>query len=269
MESYDVIKKAKRVVVKVGTSTLTYENGKLNLERIERLARVLSGLKNQGREVILVSSGAIGVGMEKLGMAEKPQATREKQAAAAVGQCELMNIYSRLFAEYGHKVAQILLTRDILDHNSREKNAVNTFNTLIDFGVIPIVNENDSISTDEIEFGDNDNLSAVVAVLTHADALILLTDIDGLYDSDPHQNGGAKLISVIMEINDDIYGMAGGSLGRLGTGGMQTKVRAAEIATENGIDMVIANGKSPDILYDIFDGTIKGTLFLGKGKHGS
>lgn len=261
MEIFEKIKDAKRVVVKVGTSTLTHENGKLNLRRIEKLTRVLCGLKNQDREVILVSSGAIAVGMEKLKMKEKPKETREKQAAAAVGQCELMNIYSRLFSEYGHKVAQILLTRDVLDHDLREKNAVNTFNTLIELGVVPIVNENDSISTDEIEFGDNDTLSAVVAVITKADVLILLTDIDGLYDCDPHKNQNAKFIGVIDEITDEVYCMAGGS-GRLGTGGMVTKIRAAQIVTGQGIDMVIANGQSPDILYEIFDGVIRGTLFV-------
>lgn len=258
------IKNAERIVVKVGTSTLTYETGKLNLRRIEHLARVLCGLKNMGKEVILVSSGAIVVGMSKLGMEKRPESTREKQAAAAVGQCELINIYGRFFSEYGYNVAQILLTKDILDHDHREKNAVNTFNTLLGLGTVPIVNENDSISIEEIEFGDNDTLSAIVAVLTKSDVLIILSDIDGMYDSDPRKNEEARLMRVIKEIDDSVLNMAGGSGSYQGTGGMQTKVHAAQIATERGIDVIVANGDHPEILYDIIDGKAVGTKFVGR-----
>ena len=256
------IKNAKRIVVKVGTSTLTHANGKLNLQRIEHLARVLSELKNQDREVILVSSGAIGVGRVKLGMADRPKTTMEKQAAAAIGQCELMNIYGKFFAEYGYSVAQLLLTRDVLDHNVRETNAINTFNTILSLGAVPIVNENDTVSTEQIEFGDNDTLSAVVAVITKSDLLIILSDIDGFYDSDPHKNENAKLIGCVEKITGEIYSMAG-SAGEMGTGGMQTKIKAAQIANEKGIDMVIFSGENPEIVYNIIAGEEIGTLFLG------
>lgn len=260
------IQKAKRVVVKVGTSTLTHQTGRLNLRRIEYLTRVLSGLRNMGKEVVLVSSGAVGVGMAKLDMEKRPETTREKQAAAAVGQCELMNIYSRLFAEYGYKVAQILMTKDVLDHAERERNVINTFNTLLEYGTIPIVNENDPVSDYELRFGDNDTLSAVVATVTRADILVILSDIDGLYDSDPHKNEDARLIRMVREITPAIVEMAGGTGGTLGTGGMATKVRAAELATAAGIDVIVANGERPEILYDILEGHFVGTRFLGGEK---
>lgn len=257
---YDKIKKAKRIVVKVGTSTLTHKNGKTNLRRIEHLARVLSELKNKDKEVVLVSSGAIGVGRIKIGMTHRPETVIEKQAAAAIGQCELMNIYGKFFLEYGYHVAQVLLTRDVLDSDIREKNAVNTFNTILSLGAIPIVNENDTISTEQIEFGDNDTLSATVAVITKSDLLIILSDIDGLYDGDPRTCKDAKLIRHVEKIDDEIYKMAG-CAGEMGTGGMQTKIKAAQIANENGIDMVIANGENPEIIYNITDGEEVGTLF--------
>ncbi|MBR5218335.1 MAG: glutamate 5-kinase [Clostridia bacterium] len=256
--------KKSRVVVKVGTSTVAHDNGKINLRRIEKLARVISEIKNSGNEIILVSSGAVGIGRDRIGISERPKTTREKQAAAAVGQCELMNIYGKLFAEYGYHVAQILLTKDVLDKGHREENAVNTFNTLLEFGVVPIVNENDPISAEEIEFGDNDTLSAVVAVLTKADLLILLTDIDGLYDSDPRDNPDAKLIGRVEKIDESVFAMAGNKERKMGTGGMTTKIRAAQIATEKGINMIVANGENPEILYEIFDGKEKGTLFAAE-----
>ncbi len=258
------IKDVKRVVVKIGTSTLAHENGKLNLRRIEKLVRVLSELQNEGKEVILVTSGAIGVGMGILGLGERPHDTKTKQAVAALGQCELMNIYSRLFAEYDHKAAQILLTKDIIDHAKREENAKNTFGSLLDMGIIPIVNENDSVSVEEIEFGDNDTLSAIVATLVEADLLIILTDTHGLYNKDPRENDDAELIHIVKNIDESVYDMARGKSGKLGTGGMYTKVKAADIATGKNINTIVTQGEEPEIIYDIFDGKLKGTLFIGK-----
>lgn len=266
MNLSESIKNAKKIVIKVGTSTLTYPNGKLNLRRIETLSRVLANLKNQGRDVILVSSGAIGVGVSKLGMRERPHDTIGKQAAAAVGQCELMNIYGRLFAEYGYTVGQVLVTKDIVDHAQREENAKNSLLRMMELGIIPIVNENDTVAVEEIEFGDNDTLSAMVAVLIKADVLVLMSDIDGLYDSDPHINEDAQLIRIVHGIDDKIRSMAGDTNGDLGTGGMTTKIHAAEIATSGGIHMIVTNGEKPDILYDIFDGKIEGTIFEGMKK---
>lgn len=257
------IREAKRIVVKVGTSTLTHSTGRLNLLRIEHLTRVLSGLKNMDKEVILVSSGAVGVGMAKLNMTTRPKETREKQAAAAVGQCELMGIYGRLFAEYGYKVAQILMTKDVLDHAEREENVTRTINTLLSYGAIPIFNENDPVSSYELEFGDNDTLSAVVSVVSQADVLIILSDIDGLYDQDPRQSDEARLIRTVRTITPEIEEMAGGTGSGLGTGGMATKVSAAKIATEKGIDVIITNGDHPEVLYDILEGKPVGTRFLG------
>ena len=260
------MREAKRIVVKVGTSTLTHSTGRLNLLRIEHLTRVLSGLKNMDKEVILVSSGAVGVGMAKLNMATRPKETREKQAAAAVGQCELMGIYGRLFAEYGYKVAQILMTKDVLDHAEREENVTRTINTLLSYGAIPIFNENDPVSSYELEFGDNDTLSAVVSVVSRADVLIILSDIDGLYDKDPRESDEARLIRTVRTITPEIEEMAGGTTSGLGTGGMATKVSAAKIATEKGIDVIITNGDHPEVLYDILEGKPVGTRFLGEEK---
>lgn len=260
--------KIKRAVVKVGTTTLTYENGRLNIRRIEKLVRVIADLKNSGEEIILVTSGAVGAGMSKLGLKRRPLDTRFKQAAAAVGQCELMAIYDRFFLEYGHTAAQILMTRILTDHDNTREHLINTFNTLLELGAVPIVNENDSVAVEELEsddvafgFGGNDKLSAIVAELVGADTLILLSDIDGLYDKDPHRCSDAKLIPVVDEITGELRSAAGGAGTALGTGGMATKLEAAEIARRNGIEMYILNGSDPKRLYDIFDGRPAGTYF--------
>lgn len=259
---------AKRIVIKVGTSTLTYDNGNVNFSRIDKLARVLSDLANQGKEVILVTSGAIGVGVGRLKLKEKPGTIREKQAAAAVGQCELMHIYSKFFSEYGRIVGQILLTRDIIVNDYGRENVINTFETLLQNGIIPIVNENDSVSVEEIKvgqmdtFGENDTLSAIVSKLVKADLLIILSDIDGFYDSDPRKNLCSKMISVIDEITPEIEKCAEGAGSKRGTGGMVTKLTAAKIATSSGVNMVLANGSNPEIIIDVINGKDVGTLFL-------
>jgi len=259
------IKDANRIVIKVGTSTLTHLTGRLNIRTVEKFVKVLADLKNMGKEIIIVTSGAVGVGMSKAGFDKKPDEITKKQALAAIGQCELMNYYGRLFEDYHHTVAQILLTKDVIEDEKRYKNAKTTFETLLNLSVIPVVNENDVISTEQLEFGDNDTLSAYVSVLTNADLLIILSDIDGLYDKDPKNNPDAKIIDVVDEITDEIKKGAGSEGSNRGTGGMITKLTAAQIATEKGIDMIIANGKDPMILYDIFDGKKTGTLFLGRG----
>ena len=263
------IKDAKRIVVKVGTSSLTHKNGNINLGRIEKFARVLSDLQNMGKEIVLVSSGAIGVGCSRMGLKERPNTTKGKQAAAAVGQCHLMNIYSKFFAEYGHVVAQVLLTRVVIEDQRMRDNVCNTFDTLLEQGIIPIVNENDAISVDEIEnlcnFGDNDNLSAIVAILTNADLLVILSDIDGFYNGDPRKDKSAKLISEILEITDEVRGCAGDAGTSFGTGGMRTKISAAEKVVDKGISMVLANGENPSILTELLVEDKKiGTLFVGK-----
>ncbi|NLM72964.1 MAG: glutamate 5-kinase [Clostridiaceae bacterium] len=261
------LKDAQRIVVKVGTSLLTHENGKMNLIRMDRLALAISELMNENREVILVSSGSIGVGMGKFNFHRRPRAMGMKQALAAVGQCELMNIYSRLFGAYNHMVAQILLTKTDVDDDVKRRNVMNTFQSLMDIGVLPIVNENDTVSVDEIKsltmFGDNDTLSAVVAKLVSADLLIILSDIDGLFDVNPKENSECHLISVVENL-DEVRHCAGGSGTNRGTGGMITKINAAEIATEAGVNMIIANGKDPLILLDILEGKEIGTLFVKK-----
>lgn len=254
---------AQRIVVKVGTSTLTYGTGKMNLKRIDRLAMILSDLRNQGKEIILVSSGAIGIALGKLNMTEKPKNIADKQAVAAVGQCELMFLYDKLFSEYNNTVAQILLTRDDIAIPRRKRNIQNTITSLIEMGIIPVVNENDTISFDEIEIGDNDTLSAVVADLVDADLLVLFSDIDGLYDDDPHKNKNAKLFPIVHDI-DEVRHLAGGAGTSLGTGGMVTKLEAADRATAAGIHMIITNGENIDALYDILNGKIAGTLFVSK-----
>lgn len=261
-----------KIVVKVGTSTLTHEGGKLNFRSFDALARVLSDIANMGNEIVLVSSGAIAVGAGKLQMKERPTVLSQKQAAAAVGQCELMHLYDKFFGEYGKTVAQILLTGEDVDSPEKKQNLINTFNSLLEMGIIPIVNENDSVSYAEIEadneehkvFGDNDTLSAVVAVLCSADKLVLLSDIDGLYDDNPNENHEARMIREVRVIDDEIRSLAGGAGSNRGTGGMITKLQAAELATENGVDMYIANGSTPEILYDIVSGRPAGTLFVGK-----
>ena len=259
-----MVQDAKRIVFKVGTSTLTYAGGGINIRRVEEFVKVLSDLKNQGKEIILVTSGAVSIGMGKMGIKSRPSATREKQALAAIGQCELMDFYSQLFSRYNHSVAQLLLTKDVVDNEVLKMNAVNTFETLLGFGVIPIVNENDSISAEQIEFGDNDTLSALVAKLTDADILVLLSDIDGLYDDNPNTNPNAKLIDFVEDIDDNIRALAGDAGSARGTGGMITKITAATIATEAGIDMFIMNGSDPDIIYDFVDGKKVGTHFKAK-----
>ena len=264
-----VITQAKRIVFKVGTSTLTYENGKLNLRRIETLCKVLSDLQNSGHEIILVTSGAIGVGVGKLGLKERPEETEKKQAVAAVGQCELMFIYDKLFGEYNQTVAQILLTADATESESSRKNVENTFEELLKMGIIPVVNENDTVAVDELVghcFGDNDTLSATVAAVVEADLLVILTDIDGLYDANPRNNPDAKRIPYVREITDEIRALAGGTGSNRGTGGMRTKISAAEIALENGITCCVISGADPKTIYRLFDGEQIGTTFAAQRK---
>ena len=254
----------KRIVFKVGTSTLCHSGKGLNFRNIEALARALSDIKNEGHEVILVSSGAIGAGVARLGLGERPGEIRMKQAVAAVGQLELMHIYDKLFGEYGSIVGQVLLTRDDVERPAVKQNLSGTFQALLSMGVIPIVNENDSVCIEEIEsehkiFGDNDTLSAIVATLIDADLLVLLSDIDGLYDSDPNTNSDAKLIPVVTEISDSIMALAGGTKSKLGTGGMQTKLSAAAIAGKAGIDTIITNGSDTKNIYAAVYGDDVGT----------
>lgn len=251
----------KRIVIKVGTSTLTHSTGLLNIKSLENLVKQISDIHNRGIEVVLVTSGAIGAGAGKLGLKEKPKTIPEKQAAAAVGQGVLMHAYEKLFSEYGKTVGQILLTKEDINKRSRYLNARNTFFALFKHGSIPIVNENDAIVVDEIKFGDNDTLSAMVAVLTKADLLIILSDIDGLYDSNPCTNPDAKLISHVKSITKEIEDSAGDAGSKLGTGGMITKIMAAKIAVSGGTHMIIADGSEKDILYSILEGKECGTLF--------
>ena len=253
-----------RIVIKIGTSTLAHKTGLLNILRVEELCKVMSDLKNAGHEVIMVSSGAIGMGVGKLSLNEKPKDIPTKQAAAAVGQCELMYTYDRLFSKYNHTVAQILITGDDIEHADRRQNFKNTMRRLLELSAIPIINENDSISTNEIEIGDNDTLGAIVATTVEADLLIILSDINGLYTGDPKKDPNAKLLHTVSEITPEIEKMVGGAGSALGTGGMITKIKAAKIVTPEGIDMVIANGENPLSLYDIVAGKDVGTRFLGK-----
>lgn len=255
-----------RVVIKVGTSTLAHKTGRLNIRRVEELCKVISDLKNAGNEVILVSSGAIGMGVGKLSLSQKPSDIPTKQAAAAVGQCELMYTYDKLFSEYNHTVAQILLTGDDIDHADRRQNFENTMLRLLELGVIPILNENDSIATNEIVIGDNDTLGAVVATVIEADLLIILSDIDGLFTADPHKDNNAKLLHRVEEITPEIEAMVDGAGSALGTGGMITKLNAAKLCSQKGVDMVIANGSDPSLLYGIIDGADIGTRFIAGGK---
>ena len=253
-----------RIVVKVGTSTLAHATGRLNIRRVEQLCKVLSDLKNAGHELVLVSSGAIGMGIGKLGLRERPQDMPSKQAAAAIGQCELMYVYDKLFSEYHHTVAQILLTGSDIHNEQRSENFHNTLFRLLELGALPILNENDTIATEEIVIGDNDTLAAIVAVSVRADLLILLSDIDGLYTADPRTDKNAQLISTVEEITPELLAAAGGSGSSLGTGGMTTKLHAAQTVNAAGIDMVIANGSDPDILYSIVAGENIGTRFVGR-----
>lgn len=253
-----------RIVIKIGTSTLTHSNGSMNIRHIERLCRVISDLKNAGHQIIMVSSGAIGMGIGRLSLREKPKDMPTKQAAAAVGQCELMYTYDKHFSEYNHTVGQILLTGSDLGNEQRSRNFKNTVERLLEMGALPIINENDTIATDEIAVGDNDTLAAIVTAETGSDLLILLSDIDGLFTKDPHKYDDAELIKEVKEITDEVRALAGGSGSSLGTGGMLTKIHAAEICTSHGADMIIASGADPDLLYDITDGKQVGTRFYGR-----
>lgn len=250
-----------RIIVKLGTSTLTHSTGHLNIRRVEQLCKVLSDIKNSGHELILVSSGAIGMGVGKLGMRQRPTDIPSKQAAAAVGQCELMYTYDKLFGKYHHTVAQLLITGDDIACEKRHTNFSNTLNRLLELGALPIINENDTIATDELVIGDNDTLAAIVAQSVKADKLILLSDINGLYTADPHKDPNAQLIHTVNVIDDTIKALAGVSSTAQGTGGMVTKLRAAEICLNCGCEMIIANGNNPDLLYDIVDGKQVGTTF--------
>lgn len=258
-----------RIVVKVGTSTLTNEMGKSDLRSFDHLACVLSDIQNMGYEVVLVSSGAIAIGTNKLNMKERPASMRMKQAAAAVGQCSIMHLYDKFFGDYDKTIAQILLNAEDIEQYERKENLTNTFNALLEMDVIPVVNENDSVSLSEIEsedklFGDNDMLSAVVAVLCRAKQLVILSDINGLYDTDPRLHPKAELIRRIDRVDEKVYSLAGGAGSRRGTGGMKTKLRAAELATAQGINTIITNGKRPEELYEIVKGNAVGTLFVGR-----
>lgn len=259
----NVFTEAKRVVVKIGTSTLTYETGHVNLRRMEQLVKVLAELKNSGKELIIVTSGAIGVGLGRMRIKERPKDIPSKQAAAAIGQCELMYIYDKLFSEYNLMVAQVLLTRDVIEDERRKANVVNTFDKLFDYDAIPIVNENDTVAVEEIEatFGENDTLSAIVADIVGADVLVILSDIDGLYTADPKKDPNARLISDVTEINEKIREAASGAGSKMGTGGMATKLHAAEIAMNAGVSMAIINSYNPELMYKLFDGEQVGTVF--------
>ncbi len=266
------LKEKQRIVIKIGTSSLTHaQTGRLNLRKLEVLVREISDLRNQGKDIVLVSSGAIGVGAAALGMRGKPTELRKKQACAAVGQARLMMIYQKLFSEYNQTAAQILMTKNTMVNNVNRKNAENTFNELLELGAIPIVNENDSISTYEIQsvekFGDNDTLSAVVAALIGADLLILLSDIDGLFTDDPNTNPDARFIDTVEELDEKFLNMGKSSTGsNVGTGGMATKLTAARIATAAGADMIIANGSDFHAIHQIMEGKQKGTLFVGNAR---
>lgn len=262
------ISEKKRIVIKLGTSTLAHKTGRLNIRRMNELVRVIADLHNSGREIIIVSSGAIGLGAGKLGFSERPKDTPTKQAVAAIGQCELMHFYDDMFAKYSITVSQILLTKTIISNKDHCRNFKNAINKMIELGVIPIVNENDTIAIDELELeiGENDSLSAVVATLSDTDLLLILSDIDCLYDEDPRKNPNAKPISVVEKITPEIEKVAGGAGSSFGTGGMATKINAAKIATEAGIDMIIMNGKNPELLYDLFENAKIGTYFAGESK---
>ena len=258
-----------RIVIKVGTSTLAHTGGRLNIRRVELLCKVLSDIQNAGHEVILVSSGAIGMGVGKLGLSGRPEDMPGKQAAAAVGQCELMYTYDKLFSEYNHVVAQILLTADDINDSRRSSHVQDTLERLLQWKALPIINENDAVAIDEIgihtTIGENDSLSAIVARLVKADLLVLLSDIDGLYTADPKKDPGAVLIPQVDAITPEVIALAGGAGSSLGSGGMATKLKAAKIAMDAGIDMVIANGENPEALYDLFEGKSVGTRFMGGG----
>ncbi|HPJ76098.1 MAG: glutamate 5-kinase [Clostridia bacterium] len=262
------LKNVQTIVIKVGTNTLTHSNGKMNLKSMEKLVREISELSNEGKKVILVTSGAVGVGLGKLNLAKKPKTLAARQVLASVGQCELMHIYSKLFSEYGITVGQILLTRDVTENPAKAENAYNTFKGLLDMGIVPIVNENDAISTDQLAivdtFGDNDTLSAMVAKLVEADLLIILSNIDGLYDKDPNQNQDAHIIETVTDVDDEIQSYASDLISSLGKGGMKTKLSAAKTCMENNIIMAIINGQNMKNISRLIDGENIGTLFMKK-----
>lgn len=253
-----------RIIIKVGTSTLTHSSGRLNIRHFEQLCKVLCDLKNAGNEVVVVSSGAIGMGVSKLNLGDRPSDMPTKQAAAAVGQCELMYTYDKMFGEYNHIAAQILITGDDVKNLQRRRHFTDTVFRLLQLGAIPVINENDTVSTKEIAVGDNDTLAAIVAVSVKAELLVLLSDIDGLYSADPKKDSDAKLISCVENIDKNIKSLAGGAGSALGTGGMKTKIRAAEICTDGGIDMLIINGSYPELLYKAVANESIGTRFIGK-----
>ena len=256
------LKNKKRIVIKIGSSSLTHpETGDVNLVKIERLIRVISDLRGMGKEVVLVSSGAIAAGRQALGC-QKPQTVAEKQAYAAVGQARLMMVYQKIFSEYNQTAAQVLMTKNTTVDNTSRENARNTFDQLLKLGTVPVVNENDTVSTYEIKFGDNDRLSAIVSALIGADLLILMSDIDGLYSEDPHRNPDARFIGLVEEITPELIGMGGGSGSDVGTGGMTAKLAAARIATDSGSDMIICNADNVDVIHELINGEEKGTLFL-------
>lgn len=258
------LKKVKRLVIKVGTSTLTYSTGKTNIRQMKKLVTVISDIVNSGIEVALVTSGAIGVGVGKLGLEERPTDTAGKQAAATVGQCELMFMYDKMFGEYGHTIGQFLITKRDVDNDECRHNLINAFEKTFQYGSIPVINENDAVAVEEIVYGDNDSLSAIVAKLIRADALMILTDIDGLYDGDPHKDEYARIIPVVEEITESLFEVAGGKGSKLGTGGMITKLQAAQIAVEAGIDTIVFNGAEPENIYKALEGHQVGTFFVAK-----
>ena len=255
-----------KLVIKIGTSTIAHESGRLNIRRTEEICKIISDLKNAGLEIIMVSSGAIGMGVGKLSLSERPKDMPTKQAAAAVGQSELMYVYDWQFSEYNHTVAQILITAADIASEDRYQNFTNTLNRLLELGAIPIINENDTIATEEITIGDNDTLAAIVTTSAKADLLVLMSDIDGLFTKDPHQDAEARLIENVYELNDDIMALGGSEGSSLGTGGMRTKLEAARICTEAGCDMIIMNGAKPELLYDVAEGKPVGTRFHAKEK---
>ena len=254
----------KKIVVKIGTTSLTHSNGSMNFERIEKLAMVLSQLRSSGKQIMLVTSGAIAAGAGKLGLTQKPEKLAEKQALAAIGQAELIKIYEKSFTNYNQIVAQVLITKDGIFHPIRRINAKNTLNTLMSMDIIPIINENDTVSTDEIEFGDNDTLSAHVSVLTEAELLIILSDVDGLYNNDPRKDQNATIISKVVEISNEIEEVAGSTGSHFAKGGMATKISAAKLCDKAGIDTIIASGENPAVIFDVLDGKEVGTLFVAK-----
>lgn len=262
MEHRDKIPGKNRIVIKVGTSTLSYPNGRLNFQRIEKLAKVISFLQNNGKQVILVSSGSIGVGAGRLGLKDRPDDLAEKQALAAIGQAELIKIYQKFFDTYNQNVAQVLLTKDGLINSISRSNAHNTLNTLLNMSIVPIINENDTVSTEEIEFGDNDTLSAYVAILVEAELLVLLSDIEGLYSADPRKDASAKIIHKVTRITPEIEQMATGAGSSFGKGGMATKIAAAKLCDKAGIDTIITNGEEPSVIIDLLEGKEVGTLFV-------